>query len=140
MLNEALQMQPAGVMDPEIAGELAAIGIVKDKPFNPDARMKKILTEALAVANAAMRTMSLGGRPSEGFGYYGNDSHWVNGLWVGGHEFYDPAGGNHEGWIAEALSQRWSPQTEFPHVDVLLGHRHHAGKGHAYDKCGVSVS
>jgi hypothetical protein len=44
MLNEALQMQPAGVMDPEIAGHLAAIGIVKGKPFNPDARMKKILT------------------------------------------------------------------------------------------------
>jgi len=27
-------------------GSLAAIGIVKGKPFNPDARMRKILTEA----------------------------------------------------------------------------------------------
>ena len=27
-------------------GPLAAIGIVKGKPFTPDARMKKILTEA----------------------------------------------------------------------------------------------
>jgi hypothetical protein len=83
-------MQPAGVMDPEIAGHLAAIGIVKDKPFNPDARMKKILTEALAVANAASRAMSIGGRTSEGFGYYGADSPWINGLWVGGHEFMTP--------------------------------------------------
>jgi hypothetical protein len=90
MLNEAVQMQPAGVMDPEIAGQLAAIGIVKGKPFNPDVRMKKILGEALAVGNAAMRTMSLGGRPSEGFGYYGPDSQWINGLWVGGHEFMTP--------------------------------------------------
>jgi hypothetical protein len=90
MLNEAVQMQPAGVMDPEIAGQLAAIGIVKGKPFNPDARMKKILTDALAVANAAGRAMSLGGRPSEGFGYYGTDSNWINGLWVGGHEFMTP--------------------------------------------------
>jgi hypothetical protein len=91
LLNEAVQMQPAGVMDPEIAGQLAAIGIVKGKPFNPDARMKKILGEALAVANGASRAMSLGGgRPSEGFGYYGADSQWVNGLWVGGHEFMTP--------------------------------------------------
>ena len=90
MLHEAVQMQAADVMDPEIAGQLAAIGIVKGKPFNPDARMKKILTDALAVANAASRAMSIGGRPSEGFGYYGADSQWINGLWVGGHEFMTP--------------------------------------------------
>ena len=71
-------------------GKCAAIGIVKGKPFNPDARMKKILTEALAVANAASRAMSIGGRPSEGFGYYGADSKWVNGLFVGGYEFMTP--------------------------------------------------
>ena len=34
-------------MDPEILGQCAAIGIVKGKPFNPDARMKKILTKQL---------------------------------------------------------------------------------------------
>jgi hypothetical protein len=90
MLNEAVQMQAAGVMDPEIAGQLAAIGIVKGRPFNPDARIKKILGEALAVANAASRAMSFGGRTSEGFGYYGPDSQWINGLWVGGHEFMTP--------------------------------------------------
>jgi hypothetical protein len=90
MLNEAVQMQAPDVMDPEIAGSLAAIGVVKGKPFNPDARMRKILGDALAVANATMRTMSLGGRPSEGFGYYGANSQWINGLWVGGHEFMTP--------------------------------------------------
>ena len=105
MLNEAVQMQPADVMDPEIAGQLAAIGIVKGKPFNPDARMKKILGEDLVVGNAAMRTMSIGGRASEGFGYYGPDSQWMNGLWVGGHRVHDPAGGNHKG-RTQALSQR----------------------------------
>ena len=55
MLNEAVQSQPAEAMDPEIAGQIAAIGIVKGKPFNPDARMRKILNEALAVGNAAGR-------------------------------------------------------------------------------------
>ena len=90
MLNEAVQSQPAEAMDPEIAGQIAAIGIVKGKPFNPDARMRKILNDALAVGNAAGRVMSLGGRPSEGFGYYGADSRWVNALFVGGYEFMTP--------------------------------------------------
>ena len=36
------------------------------------------------------RAMSLGGRPSEGFGYYGADSKWVNALFVGGYEFLTP--------------------------------------------------
>ena len=43
-------------------GPLAAIGIVKGKPFAPDARMKKILTEALAVANATSRSLLLNPR------------------------------------------------------------------------------
>ena len=38
-------------------GPLAAIGIIKGKPFAPDARMKKILTEALALANATSRSL-----------------------------------------------------------------------------------
>ena len=56
MLNEVVQQEPATALDPELMGPLAAIGIVKGKPFAPDARMKKILTEALAVANATSRS------------------------------------------------------------------------------------
>jgi len=52
ILNEAVQVEPATALDPELMGPLAAIGIVKGKPFEPDARMKKILTRAVAVANA----------------------------------------------------------------------------------------
>ena len=48
MLNDVVQREPATALDPELMGPLAAIGIVKGKPFAPDARMKKILTEALA--------------------------------------------------------------------------------------------
>ena len=46
MLNEIVQQEPATSLDPELMGPIAAIGIVKGKPFAPDARMKKILTEA----------------------------------------------------------------------------------------------
>ena len=41
-----------------LAAELAAIGIEKGKPFKPDARMKKILNDAMAIANGAARAIS----------------------------------------------------------------------------------
>ena len=55
MLNDVVQEEPATSLDPELMGPLAAIGVIKSKPFAPDARMKKIITEALAVANATSR-------------------------------------------------------------------------------------
>ena len=69
MLNDVVQKEPVGALDPEIMGSLAAIGIVKGKPFNPDARMKKILTDAAAIGNAAARTLNFKWRPSDG-GYF----------------------------------------------------------------------
>jgi hypothetical protein len=62
---------------------------VKGKPFNPDARMKKILTDAAAIGTAAGRTLNWHPRPSEGFFYYPN-SVWINMLWVGGYNFETP--------------------------------------------------
>jgi len=90
MLNEVIQTQPAGAIDAEIAGQCAAIGIVKGKPFNPDARMKKILTEAVTVANATARAITFNARDAEGFNYYGGTSNWVNSLFTGGFEFMTP--------------------------------------------------
>ena len=40
LLNELVQDEPAGSTDPELMGQLAAIGIVKGKPFAPDERMR----------------------------------------------------------------------------------------------------
>ena len=45
-LNQVIQKEPVDAIDPEARGLLAAIGIVKGRPFNPDARMKKLLGEA----------------------------------------------------------------------------------------------
>ena len=70
---------------PEVTGQMRAIGIIKGKPFAPDARMKKILTEAAAVGNATARIISLAGRAEEYF-MYGEDSAWYN-PFVGGSEF-----------------------------------------------------
>jgi hypothetical protein len=43
--NDMVQPEPATTLDPELMVPLAAIGIVKDKPWAPDERMKKIMTE-----------------------------------------------------------------------------------------------
>ena len=69
MLNEMVQRGPAGSLDPELMGPIAAIGIVKGKPFAPDARMKKILTEAVASANATSRSLFMNPRDPSWFYY-----------------------------------------------------------------------
>ena len=54
-LNDVVQNEPADWVDPDTVGLYASIGIRKGHPFAPDARMKKILTDAAAVANAVAR-------------------------------------------------------------------------------------
>ena len=88
MLNEVVQQEPATSLDAELMGPLAAIGIVKGKPFAPDARMKKILTEALAVANATSRSLFMNPRDPSWFYYPG--SAWFNYLFVTGYQFETP--------------------------------------------------
>ena len=89
MINDVVQKEPAEALDPEIMGSLAAVGIVKGKPFEPDARMKQILTDAAAIGTATGRTLNWGSRPSDGFYYYRNSA-WMNMLWVGGYTFETP--------------------------------------------------
>lgn len=57
-VNEVVQEEPAAAIDAETLGLLASIGIEKGKKFAPDARMKKILTEAANVANATARALT----------------------------------------------------------------------------------
>lgn len=56
-LNEVVQTEPADFLDPERIGLFASIGIRKGQPFAPDERMRAILTDAVAVANATARTL-----------------------------------------------------------------------------------
>jgi len=84
-INGLIQKEPNEAADPEILGLLASIGIVKGKPFAPDERMKRILTEAAAVGSATARAISFRARDKDFFFYPG--SAWFN-PWVGGsHEF-----------------------------------------------------
>ena len=89
-INENVQAEPATSYDVELAGQLAAIGIVKGKEFAPDERMKRILTDAAAVGQAAGRVLNW--RPFDAhpeWAYY-PDSMWGNMLWEGGAFFETP--------------------------------------------------
>ena len=68
-IDAVIQREPLDVIDPETRGLLAAIGIVKGKPFAPDERMRAILEEAAAVANGTARAISFKTRDPEAYFY-----------------------------------------------------------------------
>ena len=103
-------------------GSLAAIGIVKGKPFNPDARMKKILTDAAAIGTAAARTLNWTWRPSDGVHYYPNST-WINPLFVGGYNFETPPPQVSAGRSHHPLSAHRRAHAQRADGDVLLRHR-----------------
>ncbi|WP_226576063.1 DUF1254 domain-containing protein [Acuticoccus sediminis] len=88
MLNTLVQDEPATALDPELMGPIAAIGIRKGEDFAPDERMKAILTDAVAVANATGRTLGFSPRDPDWFFY--ENSQWWNPLFAGGYLFETP--------------------------------------------------
>ena len=84
-VNQVVQTEPAEALEPEFGGLLASIGIVKGKPFAPDARMKRILEDAAAVGNATARAISAQPRGTDFFYYPG--SSWLNIFPGGSFEF-----------------------------------------------------
>ena len=85
-VNTVIQEEPVDSVDPEILGLLASIGIVKGHPFAPEERMKKILTEAVAVGNATARAIVFRAR-DEAFYFYPGESAWFTPFVGGSHEF-----------------------------------------------------
>jgi hypothetical protein len=90
MIDANVQEEPATSYDVELAGQLAAIGIVKGKDFAPDERMKAILTEAAAVGNATGRALQWRFADAHPDWAYYQGSHWGNMLFEGGASFETP--------------------------------------------------
>jgi hypothetical protein len=61
-INQIVQEEPAGVYGPDMTGLFASIGMEKGKPFAPDERMKRILTDSVAVGNATARSIDFANR------------------------------------------------------------------------------
>jgi hypothetical protein len=85
-INEAIQYEPATAWDPELVGLAGAIGIKKGQEFNPDDRMKRILSEASTIANAYARTVVFRPRNEEVY-FYPGKRQWYSPLAGGSHEF-----------------------------------------------------
>ena len=87
-LAPVIHREPIEMIDAETRGLLAAIGIHKDKPFAPDARMSAILTEAAEVANGTARAIYFRWREDDFLLY--DDRRW--------HTFF--IGGDYE-WLRD---------------------------------------
>jgi hypothetical protein len=74
MLNQIVQEEPIESLDEVRLGFYASVGIEKGKPFAPDERMKKILTEAAAVGDASARAITY--RTRQKAAYYYEHSGW----------------------------------------------------------------
>ena len=75
LVNAYVQKEPMADRDRFFYAWLKDLGIEKGKPFKPDARMKKILTDAAAIGNAAARAISFSPR-NPGLYTYGKNSGW----------------------------------------------------------------
>jgi len=84
-INEVIQHEPDDAFDPEVVGLFAAIGIKKGEPFQPDARMKAILVDAVAVGNASARAILFSSRDPRVKFY--PDRQWGNGFIGNSYQF-----------------------------------------------------
>ena len=88
-LNAVVQNEPADFVDPNLVGLFASIGIKKGKPFAPDARMKAILTDAVAVANGFARANLFSSRDPQTKIY--PDRQWLTPFVGGSYQFLSGA-------------------------------------------------
>ncbi|WP_454610768.1 DUF1254 domain-containing protein [Labrenzia sp. MBR-25] len=90
LLNENVQNEPATSYDVELAGQLAAIGIVHGEPFEPDERMKQILSDAAQTGQAFGRALQWQFAQKQPDWAYYEGSSWGNMLFQGGAFFETP--------------------------------------------------
>ena len=74
-LAAVVEREPVSMLDPELRGLFASIGIRKGRSFTPDVRMRELLTEAVAIGNATARAIAF--RPRMDDSYYYPGSAWA---------------------------------------------------------------
>jgi hypothetical protein len=129
MIDALIQEEPTGTLDPELMGQIAAIGIVKGKPFKPDARMKKDPHRCRRrgqryCTDIEHESPGVGGiRVLSGFGV---DEHALCG-WL---QFRGAAADGDQGGD-QALPKQRRGGPEFTNYHVHRLHRDHSGDVHA---------
>lgn len=74
-INDVVQAEPLMGENPELLGHLAAIGIVKGQPFEPDERMATILEAAAKAGSVTVKTVISKPRDQR-FYWYPGESNW----------------------------------------------------------------
>ena len=90
-IDSMVQYEHKNFLSPERLGLLNSIGIIKGVKFNPDARMKSILTESAAVGNATARAQLFQPRNKKQFIY--PDKQWFNAYGNSGYDMTRDSGG-----------------------------------------------
>ena len=86
-LNEVIQREPSEMFSPELLGMASAIGIQKGKPFAPDAELRALLTESVAIGNATARSILFSPQDPKAYIYPGKAGYWQTGFPGGSHEY-----------------------------------------------------
>jgi hypothetical protein len=81
-LKAFVDYEPYAAIAPETRGVLAAIGIIKGKPFTPTARQKKQLEKAVLMAPKMILAQRMGGRTDKRHLYY--DDRQYERVWAAG--------------------------------------------------------
>jgi hypothetical protein len=122
-LSRWINEEPVQERDRIMMAMLRSIGIEKGKPFNPDARMKKILTEATLVGEAMAKANDFDKRQME-LAHYADGVHWHFSLCLDisqESEFYTQLD-ERAAWFYEATATSAGMVTKTPGVgSVYLG-------------------
>lgn len=89
-MAQVIRREPIEMIDPETRGLLASIGIRKDRPFDPDERMRATLADAAAVGNATARAIVFHTRDERAYFY--PDRRWKTGFVGGDYRWLDSDG------------------------------------------------
>ncbi|WP_433605141.1 DUF1254 domain-containing protein [Prescottella agglutinans] len=86
-IDELVQEEPADAIDPERAGQLAAIGIQHGRKFAPDERVRGVLDAAAKTAAGISRALVYAPRNPDSFVFEG--ASWKEAFVGGSYEFLD---------------------------------------------------
>jgi hypothetical protein len=105
VLKKIVDEEPVSPRYPAMSGLLAAIGIEKGKPFNPDDRMKDILTRAAKTGRDQLLVSGFASNRPDRFAWPDRKWEWL-GLVPGATQFETPMGLDLEArdrWFAQAI-------------------------------------
>jgi len=133
-INQIVQEEPAGAYGPDMTGIFKAIGIEKGKPFQPDARMKRILTDSAAVGNATARAIDFANRDKAALIY--PDRHWNTPFIGGSYEWLNNGARNFDArtmFFYAATVNTPAMAVAMPGVGSQYASANYDGKGRPFD-------